>query len=284
VWLLSRLRKPAGTRSRLTVLETLRRAEQRRREGRYAEARALVARALELDRDNVHAHLLAAYVHVARGESFAAQAEFRWVLAHDANHPRALLGLARLALEAGHGVTCRDLLRRALRAYPDFPEAEALLAAVHSRDETPPSVPSGAAAQPRVQALRLPGTGRALTVARADGALIAAQPMTNDATDVAEALVRMLRLAAAVVDRARLGALHRAIVDDGHDAVFTRTDGAIVVSLALPRATDPPQGLLDLNRLWSAALHELGVLATSRTAEPRVTAADVPAAPTRRVS
>jgi hypothetical protein len=54
--------------------------------------------------------------------------------------------------------------------------------------------------------------------------------------------------------------------------------------LALPRATDPRQGLLDLNRLWSAALHELGMLATSPTAEPRVTTADVAAAPTRRVS
>jgi tetratricopeptide (TPR) repeat protein len=279
--LLRKLWTPRGGAEPLTVPEALRRAEQQRREGRYPEAAALVARALELDPGNLHAHLLAAYLHVARRAPAPAKEEFRWVLGRDANHARALLGLARVALEEGDARTCHDLLRRALRFYPEFPEAAALLEAVRAREAAPSTT---AHAAPRVERLRLPGTARALIVGRADGSLIASQPVADDAKDVIEALARTLRLATAALARAGLGPLHRAIVDDGHDAVFTRTDGELVVSLALPRASDPTQGLLDVNRLWSATLHELGLAATSTVAPP-ATPANTPAAdPTRRVS
>lgn len=277
-----RLWASRGGREPQTVPEALRRAEQRRREGRDAEAAALVARVLELDPDNLHAHLLAAYLHVARRATAPARQEFRWVLGHDANHARALLGLARIALEEGDAHECRDLLRRALRFYPEFPEATALLEAVRTREAAPP--PASATAAPRVDRLRLPGTGRALIIGRADGGLIASQPVADDAKDVSEALARTLQLAAATLGRAGLGPLHRAIVEDDHDAVFTRTDGDLVVSLALPRATDPTQGLLDLNRLWSATLHELGLAAGPPAAAPSSTPADTPVDRTRRVS
>ena len=266
-----------GDREPTTVPEALRRAEQRRREGRYAEAGALVARALELDPDNLHAHLLAAYLHVARRAPGPAKAEFHWVLDHDANHARALLGLARIALEEGDAHAAHDLLRRALRFYPDFPEAKALLDAVRTRATARPTAPPPPA-PPRVERLRLPGTGRALIIGRADGGLITAQPMSEDAKDVSEAVAHMLRLAAGALKRAGLGPLHRAIVDDGHDAVFTRTDGELVVSLALPRATDPTQGLLDVNRLWSATLHELGLAGGSPATAPPATPVNTPAA------
>jgi tetratricopeptide (TPR) repeat protein len=279
--LLRRLWRPAAHRPPLTVPEALRRAEQRRREGRYAEADALVTRALELDRDNLHAHLLAAYLHVARRATAPAKAEFRWVLGHDANHARALIGLARVALEESDDRACHDLLRRALRFYPDFPEAAALLDALRARESPPPSA---AAPAPRIERLRLPGTGRALIVGRADGGLIAAQPATEDAKDVSEGLARALRLAAAALQRCGLGPVHRAIIDDGRDAVFMRTDGELVVSLALPRATDPPQGLLDVNRLWSATLHELGLAASPPIAPPATPVSTPAADPTRRVS
>lgn len=277
-----RLWASRGGREPQTVPEALRRAEQRRREGRDAEAGAFVARVLELDPDNLHAHLLAAYLHVARRATAPARQEFRWVLGHDANHARALLGLARIALEEGDAHECRDLLRRALRFYPEFPEATALLEAVRTREAAPP--PASATAAPRVDRLRLPGTGRALIIGRADGGLIASQPVADDAKDVSEALARTLQLAAATLGRAGLGPLHRAIVEDDHDAVFTRTDGDLVVSLALPRATDPTQGLLDLNRLWSAMLHELGLAAGPPAAAPSSTPADTPVDRTRRVS
>jgi len=280
--LLRRLWRPAAHRAPLTVAEALRRAERHRQEGRYAEAGALVMRALELDGDNLHAHLLAAYLHAARRATAPAKAEFGWVLGHDANHARALLGLARVALEEGDDATCDELLCRALRFYPDFPEAAALLDALRADElQTPPAVPPAL----RVDRLRLPGTGRALIVGGADGGLIAAQPATNDASHVSEALARALRLATAALRRCGLGPLHRAIIEDERDAVFTRTDGNLIVSLALPRATDPPQGLLDVNRLWSATLHELRLAAASPPIAQRATPVSTPAAdPTRRVS
>jgi tetratricopeptide (TPR) repeat protein len=272
------LRRLWWSRDPLTVPDALRRAEERRREGRYAEAAELVARALELDPDNLHAHLLAAYLHAARRAPGPAKAEFQWVLNHDHTHARALLGLARIALEEGDATTCHDLLRRALRFYPDFPEATALLAAVRTKRAEAKPATQHPPAQPRVDRLHLPGTGRALIIGRADGGLIASQPVTEDAKDLAEALAHMLRIAAAALERAGLGPLHRAIVDDGHDAVFTRTDGELVVSLALPRATDPTQGLLDVNRLWSATLHELGLAGGSPATAPPATPVNTPAA------
>jgi tetratricopeptide (TPR) repeat protein len=282
VTILRRLWTPRDGREPLSVPDALRRAELRRREGRYAEAGALVARALEIDAGNLHAHLLAAYLHVARRATAPAKEEFHWVLGHDPNHARALLGLARIAFEERDTRTCHDLLRRALRFYPEFPEASALLELVRAREAVPAPV---APAAPRVERLRLPGTGRALIIGRTDGGLIASQPVTDDAKDVAEALARTLQVATAALRRAGVGPLHRAIVEDRRDAVFTRTDGELIVSLALPRATDPTQGLLDVNRLWSATQHELGLAARPPAAAPSSTPADTPgAAPTRRVS
>jgi len=283
VTILRRLWTPRDGREALSVPDALRRAELRRREGRYAEAGALVARALEIDAGNLHAHLLAAYLHVARRATAPAKEEFHWVLGHDPNHARALLGLARIAFEERDTRTCHDLLRRALRFYPEFPEASALLELVRAREAAPPAPVAPAA--PRVERLRLPGTGRALIIGRTDGGLIASQPVTDDAKDVSEALARMLHVATAALRRAALGALHRAIVEDRRDAVFTRTDGELIVSLALPRATDPTQGLLDVNRLWSATQHELGLAAGPPAAAPSSTPADTPGAvPTRRIS
>jgi tetratricopeptide (TPR) repeat protein len=283
VTILRRLWTPRDGREPLSVADALRRAELRRREGRYAEAGALVARALEIDAGNLHAHLLAAYLHVARRATAPAKEEFHWVLGHDPNHARALLGLARIAFEERDARTCHDLLRRALRFYPEFPEASALLQLVRAREAAPPA--PAAPAAPRVERLRLPGTGRALIIGRADGGLIASQPVTDDAKDVSEALAHTLQVATAVLRRAALGPLHRAIIEDRRDAVFTRTDGELIVSLALPRATDPTQGLLDVNRLWSATQHELGLAAGPPAAAPSSTPADTPgAAPTRRIS
>ncbi|HEV8473400.1 MAG TPA: tetratricopeptide repeat protein [Methylomirabilota bacterium] len=246
----------------VTMVEALRRAEQQRREGRYPEATQLVTVALALDPANLTAHLLAAYLHAARRATNAAKSEFRWVLDHDPNHARALLGLARVTLEEGDTAASDDLLRRALRLYPDFPEAAALREAVRARRE---AAPAGEPARPapRVDRLRLPGTGRALLIARCDGTLLAAQPPAADAPAAAETLTGLLRLASATLARAGVGAVRRALVEDARDAVFARTDSAVIVALTLPRTTDPPQGVLDVNRLWAATLHELGLAASS---------------------
>ena len=119
-------------------MELLQRAERCRREGQFEEGGALVREALALEPRSTLAHLLAGYLHAALRDSEAAGAAFRAALALDPEHPRAMLGLARIALERGEVRACRELLERALRVYPDFPEAHALL-------ETASLVPGAAA-------------------------------------------------------------------------------------------------------------------------------------------
>ena len=106
-----------------------------RREGRYAEAASLVASGLALDPSSVTGHLLAAYLQSAQRTIEPRRTrEFRWVLGAIPPIPRALLGLARIALEEGDVVGCRECLSSALRAYPDFPEARAVLDAITAPD------------------------------------------------------------------------------------------------------------------------------------------------------
>src|SRR5256712_7959272 len=101
-----------------------------------------------------------------------------------------------------------------------------------AREAAPPA--RGAPAAPRVERLRLPGTGRALIIGRADGGLIASQPVADDAKDVSEALARTLQLAAATLGRAGLGPPPRAILQDDHAAVFTAPHDDSSCSPALP--------------------------------------------------
>jgi len=68
----------------------------------------------------------------------------------------------------------------------------------------------------------------------------------------------VLRLAAAALARAGFGALRRAVVENACDAGFARSDGELVLALSMPRRTEWSLGLLQVNRLWVGALHELG--------------------------
>jgi tetratricopeptide (TPR) repeat protein len=242
--LLSRMWAP---RRALTMVEAFRRADQFRREGRLPEAMKMVAHGLRLDPDNVTGHLLAAYLHAAGRAMAPAKTEFQWVLARDPNHARALLGLARIALEEGELAECRKLLGRALRFYPDFPEAQAVLDAVVTPRAGAPPV----AVTMTVDRLRLPENGRSLVMARHDGALVATGPGAVDETPRAAAFARLLGVAGAALARCGFGAVRRAIVEDAEDAVFTRTDGRMFVALTLPRTTATTQGLLEVNRVWA---------------------------------
>jgi tetratricopeptide (TPR) repeat protein len=234
-----------------TAAELWGQADRLRRAGRFSEAAQLVVRGLSLDPASITGHLLAAYLHVARRTVEPAKQEFRWVLERDPSHPRALLGLARIALEEGDLEGGREALVRALRAYPDFPEAQALLDSLATRPPTPPPAP------PRLDRLRLPASARALLALGGDGAVIAARP--EAAAGAGRRIARAVRLAAAALQRAGLGALRRAIVEDAEEAHFLRADATLTLAVALPRATHVTQGLLEINRLWAAAQHELAV-------------------------
>jgi tetratricopeptide (TPR) repeat protein len=246
---LRRLWPPIARRRPETAAELFGRADRRRRAAGYAEAAELVARGLALDPDSLTGHLLAAYVHVARRTVEPARREFRWVLAREPSHPRALLGLARLALEEGDLESARATLVQALRAHPDFPEARALLDGV--------AAPAPAAAvRPRLDRLRLPASARALVALGADGGLIAAQPAV---ADDGRGLARAVGLAAATLRRAGLGGLRRGVVGHADETHVVRADAALTLVLTFARETPLTQALLEVNRAWAAAQHELAV-------------------------
>jgi tetratricopeptide (TPR) repeat protein len=244
-------------------------ADRLRRAGRYLEAMPLVLRGLRLEPSSITGHLLAAYLHVGSRAVEPAKQEFRWVLARDSAHPRALLGLARIALEEGDVEGAHQALVRALRAYPDFPEAQALLDGLQTRPPAPAPTP------PRLDRLRLPAAARALFVLGGDGTVVAARPesVVEQGRHVAQAIT----LAAAALRRARLGPLRRGIMTGADETHFLRVDATLTLVLALPRAIHITQGLLEVNRLWAAAQHELALARDGAAATP------VPAS-TRRVS
>ena len=70
---------------------------------------------------------------------------------------------------------------------------------------------------------------------------------------------RAAGFAAATLQRAGLGPLRRGIVADADDTHFLRADVTLTLALTLPRSTHITQGLLEVNRLWAAAQHELAV-------------------------
>jgi len=247
---------PAATRPQ-TPVALFALADRRRRDGRAAEAARLVQAGLALDPENLTGHLLAAYLHLAARTIEPARGEFTWILQRDATHPRALLGLARIALEEGDVAACRESLTRALRIYPDFPEAQALLGATAARTPAPAAAP--ASPPPPIERLRVPPLARALLILGADGEVLTARP--DEAAGHGERLARATQLAAAALRSARLGAPRRAVVDAGDESYFMRIDAALTAALALPRSTQITQGLLEVNRVWAAAGHDRAVRA-----------------------
>jgi tetratricopeptide (TPR) repeat protein len=264
--MLRRLWWPRRARRPRTTVELFALADRRRRVGRYAEASRLVAAGLTRDPENLTGHLLAAYLHLAARTLEPARAEFRWVLARQPGHPRALLGVARLALEDNDVPTCRDALVTALRFHPEFPEAAALLGALTARPSVAPAPPS-----PRLDRLRPPPLARALLVLNADGSVADARPA--EVTREGERLARTLGLAGAALRRAGWGPPRRAVLEDRDGTLFVRGDATLTLALAMPRTTLLTQGLLEVNRIWAAARHELAVRAETPAA-PRGAAAE----------
>jgi len=243
---------PGRSRRTQTPAELFALADRRRREGRAADAARLVTAGLAREPNNVTGHLLAAYLHVAARTVEPARQEFRWVLARDPAHPRALLGLARLALEENDVDACRASLTQALRFYPDFPEAQALLGALTAPRPTPSPPPAA-----RLERLRMPPLARALVVLGADGGIIVGRP--GDVKGEGERIARALGLAAATLRRAGVGTPRRGVIEDADETFFFRGDAEVTLALALPRTTHFSHGLLEVNRLWAAARHELSV-------------------------
>ena len=247
--------RTSGRRSPTTV-QLFRQATLHRNAGRFEEAAALVQRGLHLDPDNVVRLLLAGSVHAVFRETQLAQTAFERVLALDPTHPRALLGMARMALEAGGVGTCADFLRRALGRYPDFPEARALLEAVShaGADTAPRPAPTSAIL---VERLRVPQESREALLARIDATLICAQPHGTSTEEVAARTSRLCRLTGALLTRSGLGPLTYAVLEGAAETTFLRADGEIVLSLAFGRDIEISAGLTHVERVWANCHHEL---------------------------
>jgi tetratricopeptide (TPR) repeat protein len=247
-----------GSKPSPLAVRIFQRARRCRDEGRFEEAAALVAEGLRLDPDSLVGHLLAGSLHAVFRETRQARAAFERVLALDPMHPRALLGLARMALEEGEAGTCTLLLTRALARYPDFPEAQALLDVVlnpPARATAARPAPQGGAI--RADRLRVPADSRETLLARADGTPIFAQPRGLRTEELAARIAQLCKVASATLARSGLGALHHAVVDGAAERTFLRADGDMVLSLAFSREVRTDTALAHLERVWANCRAEL---------------------------
>src|SRR5678816_4617231 len=103
----ARIWRLVGGRRRSTSAEMLRRAQRLRDQGRIGRAAEIVNQALLLDPRSVVGHLLAASLHMVLRDTLQARTAFERVLALEPTQPRALLGLARVALEEDDVPACR---------------------------------------------------------------------------------------------------------------------------------------------------------------------------------
>lgn len=250
------LKAVTGPRRPETSVAMFRQASRYRDAGRFEEAAELVARGLKLHPDNIVGHLMAGSLHAAFREMDQAKAEFERVLTLDPVQPRALLGLARIAMEQDDNDHCAGLLRRALNRYPDFPEAQALLAVVTTAPpvRVAPPRPTQVIQPDR---LRLPAESRETLLARADGTLLLAQPRAHGSEELAARTATLHRLAAALLERVGVGPLHHAIIEGAAETTYVRTDGDTVLSLTFGRDVDTAAALAHLERVWTNCRAEL---------------------------
>lgn len=243
-----------------TTVELLQRAERARRESRFQEAEQLVAQVLDLDLKNVLGHLLAGYLHAAARRTDQAKSEFRTVLSLDPEHPRAMLGLARMDFEGGDLASCQNLLERALRVYPDFPEARALLDLVLSLAAAPAAADRAAAPSPelRLQRLPLPDGTRECLIVETDGTVLFSHPVSRTREALAAHLVRVAGIASATLARAGLGPLRRAAVGSNSGTTFVQGDARLILSLTLPPDVAVVAAQRETDALWAKCLEELG--------------------------
>jgi tetratricopeptide (TPR) repeat protein len=249
-----------GERRLPKSVQAFRRAQRFRDEGRLEKAAALVARGLVLDSRNIVGHLLAGSIHAMLRDMRKARASFERALALDPAHPRALLGLGRIALEEGDTAASVELLGRALARYPDFPEARALLDVARSLPA------SSAAASPRAtepsgivtDRLRVPPECRETLLAQADATVIYAEPRGARTQEVATRVAKLSRLAAAMLDRAGLaGASHHAIIEGAAETTYLATDGELILTLSFGGDVKAATALAHLERVWDSSRTEL---------------------------
>jgi len=242
---LRRLLPPVrGRKRKPTAVAMFRDASRHRDAGRLDDALNLVLAALSEEPTSLMGHVLAGNLYVAIREIGPARTEFEHVLAVDPHQPRALLGLARIALEENDALACRILLERALDRYPDFPEAEALLEVVQS--PAPATVPFPIPPPPLV----LPRRARQLLLVACDGTLQRSAPSDGDPDRTAQHVHRVNRLVAAILERAELGHLRGAMIGGVEENTLMRCDEHASLAVTFPADLPHEAGWNEVDRLW----------------------------------
>jgi tetratricopeptide (TPR) repeat protein len=237
-------------------IDLFRRAERFRRDGHFEEAIVLVDEGLSLYPDHILGHLLSGYLRAAFRQMDAAREEFERVLALDPFHPRALLGLARLAFEVGDGPACHQYLERAMRAFPDFPEAQALrdvLAATTAL--AGPALSALGTLPPEI--MRTPAGSRDMFLARTDGAVVFSHVAEDWRAEMAAHTARVLRIAASTLERAGLGAIRGGVVERVGETTFLHADAGLVISLTFGPDAEIRPGMALSERLLATCVDEL---------------------------
>ena len=235
-----------------TAAALFRRALEYRDSGRYDEAARLVAEGIEQAPQSGFGHLLAAYLHVARREMEPAKLAFRRVLVLDPYHPRALLGLARIAFDESDLEASRALLDRTLQFYPDFAEARAFQGMVMT-GSGPPAVPPMAAHE-----LELGIPARDLAVTRTDGSVVRARVDDERAQSLAHHMAQVHRTASATLARAGLGPLRRGVVETGGGMTLLLSDAGLILSATVDGHVEIGAGLIQIGQLGT----KLGIRAS----------------------
>jgi tetratricopeptide (TPR) repeat protein len=225
-------------------------AAQYRHQGRYEEAADLIGEGLRLAPNIAVGHLLDAYLHVVFRDMAGAKESFRRVLSLDPYHPRALFGLARIALEEGDIEGCRPFLDRAIQYFPDFPEAKALQEMVATWSAPAVATPA-AVGTITTDRLRPPPGARDLILTHADGTLVFAQGTEERQRQLAQHMMQVYRIASATLARAGLGAMRRGVVEGASEMTFIRSDGGVILGVALPHDVEVGAGLVQVGRLWT---------------------------------
>jgi len=235
-----------------------RQAQRLRDEGRFEDAAGLIESVLLHEPGSVVGHLLAGSLHMTRRKTGQARTSYERVLALEPTQPRALLGLARIAIEEGQPGPCRELLSRALARYPDFPEARALLEVARglaaSADAERAPTPSDAIRADRVG---LPAESREALFVRRDATLVFATPRGPRTEAVAASAVKLARIATAMLARAGLGPLRHAVIEGAAQTTYLRTDDAALLTLAFDSDVKAATAVTHLERVWGSCRSEL---------------------------
>ena len=105
--------------------------------------------------------------------------------------------------------------------------------------------------------LRVLSESRESLIASSDSTLVFVQPRGPRSGELTTRTAHLHRLAAALVVRAGLGALHHAIIEGAAETTYLRTDGDAMLSLTFGRDIETAAALTHLERVWTNCRAEL---------------------------